>query len=110
MSCRGPTMPRQHHVVQDRPEYYFCVIVEDFDGVEVPFVHLDVKKWSPSTFKKILHSWGVFRKATKGNFYAISNRDDIELHKKFVRRLGFKFFRALECPDGKVRPCYISQE
>lgn len=103
-------MPRKHYVVQDEPEYYACIIVEDFDGVEVPFLHLDVKKWSPSSFKKLLRSWRVFRKTVSGNFFALSNRDDTELHKKFVKRLGFKFFRALECPDGKVRPCYISQE
>lgn len=104
-------MERKEYLIQDEPEYLAKIIVEDLgDGIQVPFLHLDVRSWSPSSFKKLLRSWRIFRQTVSGNLFALSNRDDTELHRKFVKRLGFKFFRAIECPDGKVRPCYISQE
>lgn len=110
MSYPVPTMERKEYIVQDCQEYLAKVIVEKVGSLEIPFLHLEFRKWSPSSFKKLLRAWRLFRWCHTGTFYALANHDDEEKHRKFVQKLGFEYFRHLRCPDGKERPCYFSQE
>jgi hypothetical protein len=101
---------RKEYLIQDTPEYLAKMIVENFRGTEVPFLHLDFKKWSPTAFKSLLKAWRLFRETVRGTFFAIPNHDEIAKWEKFVKRLGFEEFRPITCPDGKARPCYWSQD
>ena len=100
----------KEYIIQDEPEYLARVKVENFAGLEVPFLHLDFKDFKLSSLKKLLKAWKLFRETVRGNFYALSNQDDFKKHRKFVTLLGFKYFDLIECPDGKRRPCYISRD
>ena len=103
-------MAPREYIIQDEPEYLARLKLENFGGVEVPFLHLEFRDFKPSSFKKLLQSWTIFRKTIKGPLFAVSNSNDFDKHKRFVTLLGFKTLKAIECPDGIIRPCYISQD
>jgi hypothetical protein len=99
---------REYHLIQDCPEYLAKLIIEDFRGQKVPFLHLEFREWSPKAFKKLLRAWRLFRHTVRGTFFALSNGDDINKWRKFVERLGFEYYKDIPCPDGEIRPCYVS--
>ena len=84
------------------------LMIEDFDGLFVPFIHVYFHKWSPSVYKATKKWWREFRLTFPGPIYGIANHDDDNVHEKFVKNNGFEFFQSLTCPDGKIRPCYVS--
>jgi hypothetical protein len=101
-------MAHKEIIVQDCQEYLARLKIEDFDGLNVPFLHLEFRRWTPRSFKRLLEAWSLFRKTVRGTFFALSNGDDINKWRKFVERLGFEYYKDIPCPDGKVRPCYVS--
>jgi hypothetical protein len=101
-------MAPKEYLIQDCPEYLARLKIEDFNGQKVPFLHLEFKEWTPKSFKKLLEAWALFRRTVRGTFFALSNGDDIEKWRKFVSRIGFEYCMDIPCPDGKVRPCYVS--
>ena len=100
-------MPKEY-IIQDCPEYLARIKIEDFEGTKVPFLHIEFRKWSPTSFKRLLKAWGLFRETVRGTFFAVSNAQELDKWRKFVARLGFTQFRDITCPDGVIRPCYVS--
>jgi hypothetical protein len=103
-------MQPKEYTIQDEAEYLARLKVYEIEGAKLPFLHLEFKKWTPSSFKKLLHSWKHFRKFIKGPLFAIHNGADDDKWRKFVERLGFTYFRNVDCPDGINRRCFISQD
>lgn len=100
-------------VYLDCPNFKFWLTIEDFEGVEVLFLHLDFKKWSLDSYKHWLGVWDAFKGyfLLRGSvFYAVANHDNEKVFDKFVKRLGFKEFKAIPCPDGKTRTCYVIRD
>jgi hypothetical protein len=97
-------------VVEDCTEYTATIEVFEIDEAKLPFLHLEFKVWSPSSYKKLLDHWLVLRDCIKGPLFALSNDKDDEKWAKFVSRLGFTYFKNVDCPDGINRRCFISQD
>jgi hypothetical protein len=102
-------MPKEH-IIEDNEAYLARLKEEEIDGHTLLFLHLDFRKWTPSSFKRLLRSWKLFRQTVRGTFFAVSNGDDIDKWRKFVQRLGFQYLGTVRCPDGVERPCYFSQD
>lgn len=100
----------KEYIIQDEPEYTAKIVAHEVNGTTVPMMHLDFKTFTPKAFKKLLLNWKLFRVCIKGPLYAIHNGDDDDKWRKFVERLGFKYFMHVDCPDGKNRRCFISQD
>jgi hypothetical protein len=100
----------QEYIIQDEAEYLARIELHEIEGQQLPFLHLDFKKWSPRSFRKLLFCWSLFRRTAKGNFYALSNGADDDKWRKFVECLGFEYFMNVNCPDGKNRRCFVSKQ
>lgn len=97
-------MARKEYLINDCPEYY-AKITDDYG---VLFLHLDFKRWSTGSYRKLLEDWKAFRLTVRGHFFALANNNEINKWRKFVERLGFVYFKDLVCPDGEIRPCYVN--
>jgi hypothetical protein len=94
------------YIVEDCAEY--LATIELVHGV--PFLHLDFRIWTPTSFKKLLGHWHVLRQCLRGPLFALSNDKDDAKWARFVSRLGFTYFKNVDCPDGVNRRCFISQD
>ena len=103
-------MGPKEYVIQDEPEYLARIKIHDFGGSQVPFLHLEFRKWNKESYRKLLEAWKLFRLTVRGSFLAVSNGEDDDKWRKFVERLGFTYFTNVDCPDGKNRRCYISRD
>lgn len=103
-------MAVNEYIIQDEPEYLARLKVYENGGQKLPLLHLDFKKWTPKSFKKLLASWKLFRLSVRGPLFAIHNGSDDEKWRRFVERLGFEYFMNVDCPDGKNRRCFISRD
>jgi ribosomal protein S18 acetylase RimI-like enzyme len=104
------TIQPSSYTVEDCPEYLAKIDIFEIEGARLPFLHLEFKIWSPSSFKKLIDHWHVLRYCVRGPLFALSNDKDDEKWAKFVSRLGFTYLKHVDCPDGINRRCFISQQ
>ena len=97
----------------------YCVLEIDVYGNEggerMYLAHLRVLRWSPSTLRKIIHDWRIFRAAVPITLYALpmlsANDPDHAKWDRFVRKLGWAPTGIMvSCNDELERQLYIHEK
>lgn len=89
-------------VVLDNDRY--VVKYENVNGLI--FVHCAIKNWSLSVLKSLQKDSLLLQQMCNRDFYALNEPHGCMKHKKFLRLLGFVFFKDINTTDG-VRTVYV---
>lgn len=93
------------HLIYEDEDYTFLVTLWlSKDGLRLPFVHLYVRRFSPSVFKRIHRGFEAFLKTVTESLYAQGTTDDAKWE-RFVRSFGFEPLDNVKypCTDGVER-------
>ena len=76
-------------------------------GQTLNFFHCEVFYWRPSTLKRMITQWRIFRTHVPQALFCQGEVDD-EKWAKFIHHFGFKYLTTVPCTDGKERRIFIS--
>lgn len=83
-----------------RPDYIFYI--ENVNGA--CFMHCDVLKWNTAVFKQLKQDWNTFSELHGGPLFCVKEQDTTG-YKKFIKSLGFKFYKEVQ--DTNQNKVYI---
>lgn len=83
--------------VVNRPDYKFYL--EEFQGL--PFLHIDVYKWSPTIFKRLKKDWNTLTELHGGPIFCCKEIETPS-YLKFIAALGFKLFSEQISLKGNI--------
>lgn len=79
-----------------RPEY--TILLQEIEGT--CWVHCDVRQWSSSVAKRLRADWDVLFEMQGRPAFAMNEPTGCKKHQKFMRMMGFHFFKSLPAKDG----------
>lgn len=89
--------------VCQRPEY--TIFLQDIDGTT--WAHCDVRRWSPSVAKRLVLDGDAVFWLHGGPLFAVNEPHGDAKHQRFLRLMGFGFFKELPALDGGTRLIFI---
>lgn len=76
----------------------YTIYVQDINGET--WVHCDVRKWSRAVAKSLRHDTDVLYEMHGGPAYALNEPAGCKKHQKFLRMMGFEFFKEVPSNAG----------
>jgi hypothetical protein len=79
-----------------RDEY--TIYLQDIEGT--CWVHCDVRRWSAVVCRRLRSDWDALFGLLGRPAFALNEPTGDEKHQRFMRLMGFEFFRTLPAKDG----------
>jgi len=105
MDCELEPLPT--YTIHSEPDFDVSITIQEPEtGAFMPFVHLDVYYWAPSTLRKLIALHKTLRPTLSNILYCHGTVDD-EKFDRFVTRFGWQVLSSAPCTDGKTRRIYV---
>lgn len=76
----------------------YTIHLQETDGL--CWVHCDVRQWSTHIARQMRKDWDALFEMHGGPVFALNEPTGDVKHQKFMRHMGFQFFKTLPANDG----------